>query len=485
LALWRQPIVRRTLFYMAYWFTWPLAWRQQRTLKHPERAQRRVLKRLVRALRKTDYGRALGVRNLADFHEKVPIVDYADLAPWIEKQKAGQSALLTRPPSFYERTSGSTGAQKDIPYSRGLLKSFGLMFVLWARDLYGAIEGIGRGRIYFSISPQVGSEPAESGLKDDRDYLPAPVRWLLGDRFLRVPGARTAQTTPEFLNATSLALLAAKDLQVISVWSPSFLTVILDHIQTHRQALVQQLDPDRASQVRAALNAPEPWRGIWPGLCLISVWEDGQAAPLAKALRVRFPGVRIQGKGLLATEAPMTVPKLGLVGQIPMLTEVFFEFEHANGEVLGLHGLELNQYRTHDQVQVLGRVAATPTLRFVGRDNRTSDLVGEKLTEGFVAQVLSGCNLGDGVYVLAPRADRKAYVLFVEAPPDDVESLLAAVETGLAQAHHYALARNLGQLQALQLRVYPDLAVRLLASGSGRLGQVKPSVLLCSPLENR
>ena len=36
---------------------------------------------------------------------------------------------------FYETTSGSTGAKKQIPYTKSLLSSFQNMFLLWAHDL--------------------------------------------------------------------------------------------------------------------------------------------------------------------------------------------------------------------------------------------------------------------------------------------------------------------------------------------------------------
>ena len=491
---------RRLLFWVAYWLTSPIAWRHQRALRNPERAQKRVLNRLIKSLRETDYGVSLALSESSDFAEKVPLVDFSDLAPWVAKQKDGRPALLPHPPRFYERTSGSTGAPKDIPYSSGLLKSFGRLFVLWARDLYRGVPGLGQGRVYFSISPQLNSAGTdrEHGLQDDRDYLPAPVRWLLGDRFLSVPGAQNATTTAEFLDATSLALLKAEDLQVISVWSPSFLTVILDHIQSHGDRLATLLPEKRGEAVQAALENQEPWRAIWPNLSLLSLWEDGQAAPMAKALEERLPGVLVQGKGLLATEAPMTLPRVGTHGQEPLLTEVYFEFQDSEGELHGLHALELDteysviistpgglfRYRTHDWVRVVGQVGATPTLRFVGRRNKTSDLVGEKLSEAFVVEVLAGLELPDGRRVLAPGSDRKGYLLLLEQEPADRASLAEALDRALSSAHHYGLARDLGQIQSAQVRVIPNLSRCLMESGSGpSYGNTKISALLTSPLK--
>jgi hypothetical protein len=492
---------RRFLFLMAYWLTSPIAWRHRRALRNPEGAQNRVLARLVKSLRQTEYGASLAISKPAEFADKVPVVEFSDLAPWITRQKEGKAALLPQPPRFYERTSGSTGAPKDIPYSSGLLKSFGRMFVLWARDLYRGVPDLGQGRIYFSISPQLRSAESESqyGLQDDRDYLPRPVRWLLGDRFLSVPGAQNASTTGGFLDATSLALLGAEDLQVISVWSPSFLTVILDHIQSNTDRLAALLPAERGDAIKVALKQENPWPVIWPKLCLLSLWEDGQAGPMAKDLEERLPGVLVQGKGLLATEAPMTLPRVGAHGQEPLLTEVYFEFQDSEGELHGLHALQpdteysviistsggLFRYRTHDCVRVVGRVGATPTLRFVGRKNKTSDLVGEKLSEAFVEQVLAGLELPGGRCVLAPDSEKTGYLLLLEQEPADRASLAEALDRALSSAHHYGLARDLGQIQPAQVRVMPNLSLRLMEGASGPdFGNAKISALLTAPLKS-
>ena len=55
-----------------------------------------------------------------------------------------------------------------------------------------------------------------------------------------------------------------------------------------------------------------------------------------------FPGVYIQGKGLLATEAPMTIPWFQVVGGVPLVEDVYFEFETDSGELLELHELALD-----------------------------------------------------------------------------------------------------------------------------------------------
>ena len=83
-------------------------------------------------------------------------------------------------------------------------------------------------------------------------------------------------------------------------------------------------------------------------------------------------------------------------------TSHFFEFIDGAGEVRLAHELErgreyevvltngagLWRYRIGDAVECTGHVAATPSLRFLGRVASLSDLRGEKLSEPFVARVI-------------------------------------------------------------------------------------------------
>ena len=64
--------------------------------------------------------------------------------------------------------------------------------------------------------------------------------------------------------------------------------------------------PRRAAELRRL--APDALTRIWPRLGLISCWGDAHAALHLDELRRSFPGVEIQPKGLLATEAFVTIP---------------------------------------------------------------------------------------------------------------------------------------------------------------------------------
>ena len=158
----------------------------------------------------------------------------------------------------------------------------------------------------------------------------------------------------------------------------------------------------------------------------------------------------------------MTVPLVRAPGPVPLVDEIFFEFEEEDGKIHLLHELRegcsyeliLSQkggflrYRMGDWVEVVGRYLGAPCLRFLGRANDVSDLVGEKLNAGFVQSALSRVFPSeDGFSFLVPLRREKgpSYYLCVtsESPAPGAAQVL---EEALVEAHHYFQARKLGQL---------------------------------------
>src|SRR5262249_7148496 len=134
-----------------------------------------------------------------------------------------------------------------------------------------------------------------------------------------------------------------------------------------------------------------------------------------------------QGKGLLATEAPLTLPLIEAKGYVPMLTEVFFEFFDASGNVRLLHELEpgreyevivtqqggLYRYRIGDRVCATHLYKETMCMEFTGRSNRVCDLVGEKLNENFVRDCLAKVSSTTSFQMLLPVLSKPLYYLFI------------------------------------------------------------------------
>jgi hypothetical protein len=337
------------------------------------------------------------------------------------------------------------------------------------------------------------------------------------------------RTAEEFKRQLCLALLQAEQLETLSIWSPTFLKIHLDYIQTHRTELRQWLKLS-AERDRLLCEPEIPWTKLWPELKLISCWDSACAADPAQVLRDLFPGVMVQGKGLLATEAPMTIPLIAAQGCVPVLDEVFFEFEDESGKIYLLHELQsgeeyniilsqkggLYRYRIGDRVRVTHYYLNTPCLEFLGRDSSISDLVGEKLNEEFVSEALKALALeGTSFQCLVPTTTPEAhYILLldqVNAPNNAIcadarrlanaslsqqrfaiapralpEAIAQQLEQFLHQSPHYRHARLLGQLSSVQVLVsqqIPEILTSQRIASGKKWGDIKHSLLCDRPIE--
>lgn len=513
----------------------PAALRFARALRDPAAAQAAILARIVRENRDTVFGRAHGfgeIRDAAGFRARVPVRDFTGLEPWIRRACDGRADELTRAPvRFVEPSGGTSGLSKEIPYTAPLLAEFSAATLPWIADLLRSRPALRGGRAYWAVSPPArrrerteGGVPV--GMEHDSDYFPPVARALL-DRSLGVP--RAVSRIPDLAACrlvTLRALLAMPDLAMISVWSPSFLTLLAgalddawDDVLASMESgrLPTQLAPELRGELERALparpdlarrlrrrfgqRAPEELGAVWPRLALVSCWTDGHARRALEGMRRRFPRVEVQGKGLLATEGVVSIPLFRADAPVAAVTSHYLEFlpDGDASTARGVHELEagatyevvlttgggLYRYRLQDRVRVEGRLEHTPTLRFVGRADRASDLAGEKLTPELVEHVLARAAAETGVHppfaLLAPSwGEPPRYRLYAEGPAPHVGALATAVERILLDAHHYGLCRALGQLGAIEGVAVVDgerAYERVCTARGQRAGSIKPPAL--------
>jgi hypothetical protein len=489
--------------------------------RDPRRAQLALLRAHLRANAGTAYGRAHGFSALdspAAFQRAVPIADYDAFEPWIARIAAGEPNVLTREPvRMMERSGGSTATNKLIPYTDGLLRQFAAGNDAWIFSLYAGNLALAGSRFYLSVSPAARQREHTAGglpigFEDDTEYLGPVARWAV-QKMVAVPGTVARLPDVESWRLTTLrGLLAAGDLGLFSVWSPTFLTLLMEHLAERFEPLVAELPRARR---RAILGGVARAGGIvgealWPRLRLISCWTDGTAAGFVPALRRWFPRTTIAAKGLLATEGVVSVPLSSEdgAGGVAALTSHFLEFVdlQAPAGTAPLLAHELRQggeyspllttagglvrYHLKDVVRCLGHWQAAPRLRFVGKLDRASDVAGEKLTEPQVAAALAGHGPAKVDYTFALLApDLRAqprYVLYVDstAQAAALAALGESVERHLLTGHHYRYCRDLGQLGPLVvMRVRGGWArySEALTARGARAGDIKPAHLDARP----
>jgi hypothetical protein len=493
------------------------AWRRfSRALARPERTQQALLSELVRRNRGSAFGREHGfeqIRSVAEFRRRVPVRDYEAFAPYVARIARGESRVLTEEPvRMLERTSGSSSTNKLIPYTSRLLGEFSSATGPLLFDLYRRKPGLLRGSSYWSVSPVTRKrEYTQGGLaigfEDDSEYFSPLERWALS-RLMSVPkGVAQLSDIEQWRFATCRHLLADGHLGLLSVWSPTFLTILMETLEQRLPELLSAVPRARAHEVQRGLDRAGMLSGkaLWPRLCAISCWSDGPSADFVPALAAYFPGVAIEPKGLLATEGVVSFAFGEHQASALAVTSHFLEFidlEAPDGEPRLAHELRaggrysplvstgggLYRYHLKDVVECVGHVGRVPRIRFVEKLERTSDLCGEKLHASVVREAIDSARgalgLSHRFAMVAPvKADKHVhYRLYVESDADEraLAQLSVHVEQSLRKSHHYDYCRTLGQLGALDVaRVTRAAHVyeRTMRERGLRAGDIKPTCL--------
>ncbi|PWG79265.1 GH3 auxin-responsive promoter family protein, partial [Pararcticibacter amylolyticus] len=88
----------------------------------PVESQRAVFAKLVSDAADTVFGREHGfdkIRTYEDFKQRVPIRDYEDLRPYVDRMVKGEANVLwPGKPAYFAKTSGTTSGVKYIPISK-------------------------------------------------------------------------------------------------------------------------------------------------------------------------------------------------------------------------------------------------------------------------------------------------------------------------------------------------------------------------------
>ncbi len=469
----------------------------------PRTSQAALLTQILAANADSDFGRTHGfadIHTLDDYRARVPIRPYEGLRPWLDRIAAGETGVLTSEAVIaFEETGGSTAGGKLIPYTTSSLKAFRAAVLPWLADLARRRPGAFAGKAYVSVSPatraprRVGGIPV--GMASEGAYLGADLVPALLEIMAVPASVAHLSDVDEWRIATLTALARCSDLTLVSVWSPTFLIILLEALPQLAEPLLRALhdEPERARDVRTALaRSPVDTALLWPRLDTVSAWADGTSRPYARRLADMLPHAVLQPKGLLATEGAVTTP-CSSFWPVPALTSAVLEFIDDNSKPLLCDELRAGEsyrvvmtnaggfyrYDLGDRLLCHGYEDALPLLEFIGRDI-ASDLVGEKLTEPFVSAALT---LVSATACLAPRAAaRPHYVLLVDTRDGDTARCAAAtIEQRLRSNPQYDYARKVGQLGPVAYQIVDHLLERYLRLGTRRgrrLADIKPPGLI-------
>ena len=544
------------------------------------KTQVKILLEILKTNKNTEYlknfeteSQILNIENekelIEKFQNKIPVVNYEDIKEFVEKEKVGKSnVLLSDKIKLFELTSGSTSDVKYIPYTEKFLKSYMNGVFAWIYNLYQNNKRLFFGSSYWSVSPILKREAVTSGgirvgIEDDTSYFDKVSGFFLNKLFTVPKEIKNIQNMEDFLLITAVFLLLSENLAMISVWSPSFLMILLDFIEKNHKVICQIVKSEdlgteffadknlgnkkyfqiiqkkyrklwKKNRSKFLINYFEKYEKnilskndktqnleiteknneneiisenknletksgnkivenfvdysvIWEKLSLVSCWADsdsyeifiklkGKLNPNKKNINLKF-----QGKGLMSTECIVSFPLENVKNRsVAAYNSFFYEFIQVSDDKLEnrspklLDELELGErycvvvttnaglyrYNTNDIVEVTGFYHKIPIVKFVGRINNFSDIVGEKLKNSFVEkQVLTTLeenNIKGEFLLFAPVKNETGeifYTLFLEkgGRKFNWKQIENEMNSSLCKAFHYEYAYKLGQLRKVRV----------------------------------
>jgi len=539
--------------------------------------QEKILLEILKTNKNTEYlkifeteSQILNAENekelIEKFQNKIPIVNYEDIKEFVEREKSGESnVLLSDKIKLFELTSGSTSDVKYIPYTKKFLKSYMNGVFSWIYNLYQNNKRLFLGSSYWSVSPILKREAVTSGgirvgIEDDTSYFDKVSAFFLNKLFTVPKEIKNTQNMEDFLLITAVFLLLSENLTMISVWSPSFLMILLDFIEKNHKVICQIVksedlgteffadknlgnkkyfqiiqkkyrklwkknrskflinyfekyeknilskndktqnleitEKNNENEIMAENKNLETKSGnkivenfvdysvIWEKLSLVSCWADSDSYEIFIKLKEKLNfdkknmNLKFQGKGLMSTECIVSFPLENVKnGSVAAYNSFFYEFIQVSDDKLEnrspklLDELELGErycvvvttnaglyrYNTNDIVEVTGFYHKIPIVKFVGRINNFSDIVGEKLKNSFVEKqvlkTLEENNIKSEFLLFAPVKNETEgifYTLFLEIKKDGRKFNWKQIEnemnSSLCKAFHYEYAYKLGQL---------------------------------------
>ncbi len=477
--------------------------------KDPKAAQTDALTRILQTNADTDFGKRhdfASIRAVDDFRRAVPVQDYEDLRPLIERQEASGDPCLTRDrPVYYHRTSGTLGEPKNIPITQAGLNRIRQYQRIFAyavsrdtRALEGKIFGVtgqaieGRmqgGTPYGSASGLLSR--SQSKFVHGRYVLPTSVadiddydaRYLAMAIYAASAPNVTAIGTANPSTLVRLVSVINREAEKVlrSITDGEFPASLAHHLsgarkpardRTRASALAQHLKAD------AGLNLG----AIWPDLKAVMTWTGGSCGVPLRSLTASFPSeTRIVELGYVASEVQGTL-NIDAARNIclPLLRDTVYEFvdrdawERGDARFLSLHELEpgseyyvfvttsegLYRYHMNDIVRVTDMVHRTPSLVFVQKGKGVTSITGEKLYEAQALQAVSDTLSKNAVAPIffVMLADREAaqYTLFLEAntaPCGSCDDIARAIDQSLCALNiEYGGKRGSGRLAPLKVK---------------------------------
>lgn len=452
--------------------------------KNCAKSEEKTLRGILEYAKDSEWGKAhhfseiLEAKSADGLYERwqknVPIQDYEDLRPYIERHKNGEeNVLFPGKPMMYATTSGTTKEPKWIPITNEYYQNiFSKMSKLW---LYSFI--MHRPKTFWGKCVSIVGKSIEG-------Y--APDGTVCGS----VSGV-TQRDCPEFIKGLYSApadVFAIKDytaryyalmrsgieqnVTLLVTANPSTIIELQKNVDQYLDDYIDDIEHGSLSkkvniepEIRSVLEArysPNPARAAelrelkakygrilpkhyWPNLQTITTWHCGNTSVYRDKYKDYFPEQTLdQEFGYFASECRAGLVMNGADDTVLFPHNHYFEFteigdESESPKFLQLHQLQkgkryipyittfggLYRYNMNDMVECTGIYNTIPTIQFIQKINGIVSMTGEKLSERQFIDAVAETEkeLGQKASFFVGFADlqESAYHIYIEFQKQDLD----------------------------------------------------------------
>lgn len=472
----------------------------------PQKVQHELLLKILRQNEQTVFGKEHDFKkcfNLEDFKAKVPIRDYEELRPFIEMLFAGESfPLNSKTPTYFTKTSGTTGIPKYIPINLDVQNSYINSQQILSYSLYQKDPRYLDGDI-FSV---VGNAYEETlcdkwpcGSMSGKLYSLAH-KTIKAKHIFQNDIALLNDSDQKYIYLAALALLSPNTTFYVSP-NPSTLLKIFEVINSKRAELIaligNESDPIlkkhsvKFAHALTLLNDSKSLgvKDVWPSLHILSLWREGSCSYLIPQVK-KLIGTEtaLSELGYLCSEFYGTVPvDADTNKQIPTLLDNYFEFiekdkyESGSRETLELHQLKLNveyyiivttigcfyRYFINDIIKVTGFFERTPTIVFSQKGKGITNITGEKIAEKQLVSFFEQLDHSKSAilfFICLADQQTQSYTLYLESSG----VILSSEELSL-QLDRYLKKENIEYAGKVSDNRLKPINIKILESGTSEL----------------
>jgi hypothetical protein len=413
----------------------------EKITKDPLGTQTKLLLDLIAQNQDTVYGREHKfdkIKTISDYQKNVPINKYLDLLPYVEREKNGEEAILTKEkPLLFALTSGTTGKPKYIPLTPTFIRKYQEVAQIWFYFLIKDHPEYFDGKIFmpgssFAERYTKGGVPVGTISSYIMGHLPYVIRrkYVFSDEDIK--GCEDYEAKYYVM----MRLAMEQQVSGITLANPAIIILLAQKGNEHRNEIIKDIKGGTLSKKfnisqdsrkrieaylgpnlkRAAeLESIAKEKGVlypkdyWPRIACVCVWKGGSLSAYLPQLPKYLGSVPIRGAGFSATEGRFCTPisDKGTSGVLAVDT-LFYEFipeENRHKEkprLLTVDQLEkgknyyliatthsgLYRYDINDVIRVTGWYNNTPLIEFLRKGEGFSSIVGEKLSEWQVLRAL-------------------------------------------------------------------------------------------------